>query len=83
MPLAIGILLPLLKQSHQNDLKSLYHNVHEMQNIAKKSVSIISEHLKGVVTKNFSWAFPVLRTPLILPNFEGTILSHEIVLLES
>ena len=27
-------LLPLLKKSHQNDLKSLYHNVHEVIQIA-------------------------------------------------
>ena len=40
-------LLPLLKQSHQNDLRSLYHNVHEMQNITKKGVSLIFRASEG------------------------------------
>ena len=53
MLLAIGIPLPSLKQSHQNDLKSLYYNVHEMQKIAKKAFPSFSESLEGMVMKNF------------------------------
>ena len=40
-------LLPLLKQSHHNDLNSPYHNVHEMQKITKKGVSLIFRASEG------------------------------------
>ena len=40
-------LLPLLAQSHHNDLKSLYHNGHEMQNTTKRGVSLIFRACEG------------------------------------
>ena len=49
-------LLPLLEQSHQNNLNSLYHNVHEMQNITKKGISLIFQASEGHGHQKFSGA---------------------------
>ena len=51
MPLAIGI-----QQSHQNDLKSLYHHVHEMIQMATTNVGLVATefffHVSRVISKD-------------------------------